>query len=385
MLQQKRFMVLLWAFALVSLSFARSASADEAATVAARAWEVHQAQCAEVAAGSDASAADSMVEVTEVWREVISTYEKTGASFLLYWRGVLAQCLGQPERAAEDLKLFVALEEFEDDFAAQVRDARARLRRVGVDLAEPTAAELAGARELDKSDRAALAKDSRSLRAAARAARTPFFLLGLAGGYQRSGDFNYGMFGVDISLRLVGPLRIEVSGHGGVSVNRTTPGNEPEETQRYLLMAVGVGPTLEFDGPVRPRVGVWFQLAPNGSQVGGPMVLPGFVVHGGVDIPLKGSPIALRPAVEGGMLGPLPTADHRSHLRRAFAGARLRPGLAHRRDVVRSETLRRSPRPGRKEEDPCCGAPIAPRERAENRHWSRPRRRSRLRERCTPA
>ena len=80
-----------------------------------------------------------------------------------------------------------------------------------------------------------------------------------------------------------------------------------------------------------------------------------------------------------------PEPDHRSHLRRAFAGARLRPGLAHRRDVVRSETLRRSPRPGRKEEDPCCGAPIAPRERAENRHWSRPRRRSRLRERCTPA
>ena len=291
-------------FLLLDLS---PAHADETAELAARAWEVHQAQCAEVAAGSDSSAADSMVEVTEVWREIIASYEKTGASFLLYWRGVLAECLGQPERAAEDLQLFVALEEFEDAFASQVRDSRTRLRRMGVQTTEPTAEELASARELDKSDRAALAKGSRSLRAAARTAKTPFFLLGFAGGYQRTAAYNYGLFGLDVSLKLVGPLRVEVSARGGVSVSYADDAGETSPTGRYLLMAIGVGPTLQFDGPVRPRVGIWFQLAPNGSEIGGPKVLPGFVVHGGVDLPLRGSPVAIRPAIEAGMLGPMPT------------------------------------------------------------------------------
>ena len=283
-----------------------SAGADEASEIAARAWDVHQARCAEVAAGPDASAADSMVEVTEVWREVISVYERTGFSYLLYWRGVLAECLGQPERAATDLQLFVALEEFEEAFVPQVRDARTRLRRAGVEVTEPTPEALAAARELDRSNRSDLATGSRSLRAAAREGKTPLFLLGFAGGYQRTSVYNYGLFGLDASLKLVGPLRVEVSVRAGVSVSYTDPDGETSPVGRYMLMAIGVGPTLEFDGPVRPRVGAWFQVAPNGSGIGGPKVLPGFVVHGGVDLPLRGSPVALRPAIEGGILGPMP-------------------------------------------------------------------------------
>jgi hypothetical protein len=68
------------------------------------------------------------------------------------------------------------------------------------------------------------------------------------------------------------------------------------------------GAALEFDGPVRPRVGAWFQVVPNPSEVGGPKALVGFVVHGGVDLPLAGPPVATRPAVEVGMLGLMPTA-----------------------------------------------------------------------------
>ena len=289
------------------VALVRPAAADQTEELAARAWEVHQAQCAELAAGSDASAADSMVEVTEVWREVITAYEETGAGFLLYWRGVLAQCLGQPERAAEDLQLFVALEQLEEAFMPQVRDARTRLRRMGITIDEPTAEELAAARELDRTDRSALSRRSRGLKVAARTSRTPFFLVGFAGGYQRTAVYNYGLFGVDLSIRLVGPLRLEVSSRGGVSVSHTNAAGEVEPTGRYLLMAIGLGPTLQFDGPVRPRVGVWFQIAPNGSEVGGGKVLPGFVVHGGVDLPLRGSPVALRPAIEAGMLGLMPT------------------------------------------------------------------------------
>lgn len=281
------------------------ATASEADQVAADAWAVHQAECAEVAAGTDAAAADSMAEVTAVWQQVISTYEQTGATFLIYWRGVLGQCLGQAERAATDLQLFVALEENSDTFASQVRDARTRLRRMGIEVAEPTEAEQAAARDLDRSDRASL--KAATLRAAARVGKTPVFLLAFAGGYQRTGPYNYGMFGGDISLKIVGPLRVEVPIRAGVSVSYTDPEGETAPVARYVLLGVGVGAALQFDGPVRPRVAAWFQVAPNPSEVGGPKALVGFAIHGGVDLPLRGSPVAIRPAIEAGMLGPMPT------------------------------------------------------------------------------
>jgi hypothetical protein len=244
------------------------------------------------------------VEVTEVWQDVIASYEQTGATFLLYWRGVLGQCLGQAERAAKDLELFVALEEKEDTFATQVRDARTRLRRMGVEVAEPTEAEKAAAKERDSSDRSTLKGATR--RAAARVGKTPLFLLAFAGGYQRTSVYNYATFGGDVSLKIVGPLRIEVSARAGVSVSYTDPDGETSAVGRFMLVGIGVGPTLQFDGPVRPRVGAWFQIAPNPSGVGGPKALAGFVIHGGVDLPLRGSPIAIRPAIEGGILGPMP-------------------------------------------------------------------------------
>ncbi len=281
------------------------AHAGEADLVAADAWAVHQAECADVAAGTDVEAADSMAEVTAVWQEVIATYEQTGATFLLYWRGVLGQCLSQAERAATDLSLFVALEENEETFAAQVRDARTRLRRMGVEVVEPTEEQKAAARERDRSDRDSLAVASR--RAAARVGKTPVFLLAFAGGYQRTAVYDYGLVGGDVSLEIVGPLRVEVSVRAGISVSYTDADGDTSPVERSVLLAIGVGPTLQFDGPVRPRVGAWFQVAPNPLEVGGPKVLAGFAIHAGVDLPLRGSPIAIRPAVEVGILGPMPT------------------------------------------------------------------------------
>ena len=46
---------------------------------------------------------------------------------MLYWRGVLAQCIGQDERAAEALKEFVESDTASAGMAAMVRDARKRL------------------------------------------------------------------------------------------------------------------------------------------------------------------------------------------------------------------------------------------------------------------
>ena len=68
-----------------------TASAEEPAIAAADAYDVHQAHCASVAGGSTQAAAESMAEVTEVWQRVITAYEASGRTYLLYWRGVLGE------------------------------------------------------------------------------------------------------------------------------------------------------------------------------------------------------------------------------------------------------------------------------------------------------
>lgn len=283
----------------------RPAAAEEPALVAADAYDIHQALCAEVAGGTTSAAAESIAEVTEVWQEVIAAYEASGRSYLLYWRGVLGECLGQGERAASDLRLFVELEQFgSEDVLPLVQDARTRLRRMGVSVDRPSDEELAEAKaKAEAGGEFSAAAESAGLRRARRSARVPFFLVGAGGGYQRTGAYNYGAFSADLSFGLIGPLRVEATVRGGVSVSYTNDDGETEATGRYLLMAIGVGPALEFAGPVRPRVGVHLQIAPNPSLVGGGAVLVGFVASGGVDVPLGRSGVAVRPVFDIGTLG----------------------------------------------------------------------------------
>jgi hypothetical protein len=113
---------------------AQSAAQD----VAARASQVHAQYCAEVASTSDeGTAARGIVEVGEVWAEVAEVHAATGASWLLYWRGVLAQCIGQDERAAEALIGFVESSPEADGMNTMDRDARKRLSWLKPDYEPP--------------------------------------------------------------------------------------------------------------------------------------------------------------------------------------------------------------------------------------------------------
>ncbi|MCP4871420.1 MAG: hypothetical protein GY898_22140 [Proteobacteria bacterium] len=235
-----------------------TASAEEPAIAAADAYDVHQAHCASVAGGSTQAAAESMAEVTEVWQRVITAYEASGRTYLLYWRGVLGECLGQAERAATDLRLFIDLEQFgSDDMEPLVQDARTRLRRMGVDVDRPSDDELTEARtKADAGGEFSAAAESQALKRARSSAQVPFFLVSGGGGYQRTGAYNYVAIAADLSFGIVGPLRAEVSYRTGASLSYTDEAGDTQDTGTYWLNVIGVGPALEFAGSgVGARVG----------------------------------------------------------------------------------------------------------------------------------
>lgn len=109
-------------------------SGDAAEEVAARAQRAHEEHCPEVAGtGDEGDAARAIGEVSAVWVDVTEVYEETGATWLLYWRGVLAQCLGQSDRAAEALAGFLESDPTSEGLTAMMHDAHKRLRRLRPD------------------------------------------------------------------------------------------------------------------------------------------------------------------------------------------------------------------------------------------------------------
>lgn len=109
-----------------------SAEGTSAEGAAFRADAVHGAYCSSVASLGVSQAAAANAEVSRVWEQVSLAYEEHGDTFLRYWRGVLGQCLGHEERAIEDLSAYVAAAKDDSVSVALVRDARRRLRRMGV-------------------------------------------------------------------------------------------------------------------------------------------------------------------------------------------------------------------------------------------------------------
>jgi len=116
--------------ALVWLSSPGLVSAEEARDAAVRADQVNQEHCADLYSERVERAASAMVAVADVWRHVDAVYRRTGEPYLLYWRGVLAQCLRRDEAATEDLQSFAASQTGSAIFDTMARDARARLRRL---------------------------------------------------------------------------------------------------------------------------------------------------------------------------------------------------------------------------------------------------------------
>lgn len=118
---------LLWSL----LALATPAFADPSLDLAMEADDVTQEHCAELYSAQVGRAARSTLAVAEVWGRLSEVYEESQAPYLLYWRGVLAQCLGRDDAAVEDLTAFVSSQEGRSMFDNLVRKARTRLRRLG--------------------------------------------------------------------------------------------------------------------------------------------------------------------------------------------------------------------------------------------------------------
>jgi len=107
--------------------------AGELANKAAlEAFSVVNEHCADVGVADVTRHATSVSKVAPAWAAVSEAYEAEGEAFLLYWRGVLAQCLDYQDKAKVDLQAFLEQFATSAENVAQVRDARARLRRLGV-------------------------------------------------------------------------------------------------------------------------------------------------------------------------------------------------------------------------------------------------------------
>jgi len=261
-----------------------------AADAAALAHAVHQEHCARLAAGDKQQAASAILAVTPVWAEVDEVLDATGESYLVYWAGMLSLCLGQEPRGIADLKRFLSLEQGNSQFTMLVRDAERRLRRLGIKI--PKASTVAGSGDATEQGRP--------------------FLLALGAGYQGlvqpssdGSSYHYASFALDVSIKLVGPLRLDVLLRPALSDRAQAKEGDTTDHVRSLLWAFAVGPELQFDGPVRPRVGLFLQLAPNPSGTLGGPVFVGLAAGAGIDIPLGPLPLAVRIAGEvGGMASP---------------------------------------------------------------------------------
>ena len=103
----------------------------EPAEVAADAAAIHTEHCGDVSLRDVRKAAGAVAAAAPMWGRLDQTYRDHGHSYLLYWRGLFAECIGQPDRAVEDLVRYV--DETQDDAGsrAMVAQARARIRRLG--------------------------------------------------------------------------------------------------------------------------------------------------------------------------------------------------------------------------------------------------------------
>lgn len=115
---------------------ATPAWAGPAEDAAVAAQEVSDEQCAQAWSGKAVQKSSALVQVSTVLGQVSEAYDSTGASYLLYWRGVIFQCLGQYEAALDDLEAFVDDEGESAAYADQVRQAKLHLQRAGRKLGE---------------------------------------------------------------------------------------------------------------------------------------------------------------------------------------------------------------------------------------------------------
>lgn len=128
----------------------------------------------------------------------------------------------------------------------------------------------------------------------------PRLLVLLGGGYGAVARDSYGQTGFDLSVKIVGPLRVDASARLGFAPATAPDGSD----DTVVLGAYGGGLSLRFatPAPVAPLVGVGGHVAPNRDGSEGERVLGGVVGRVGLDIAPAG-PLALRIVGEAGNLG----------------------------------------------------------------------------------
>jgi len=100
-------------------------SAEE---VALQAQQVHSQYCGSLQGTDRGLAGESFAVVGPAWSRVSDAYQQDGPIFLLYWSGLLSECLGRYEDAIADLEAFLA-NEGSAPLVSMVADAKSRLRR----------------------------------------------------------------------------------------------------------------------------------------------------------------------------------------------------------------------------------------------------------------
>jgi len=113
----------------------------DATDLAVLANDVHQEFCAEIYSGNVTLVAEGYRQVASTWEQVDTEYARKPDIVLLYWRGLLAQCLGQVELAQTDLAEFVDGLDKEQRASMRVMrlDAEKRLGRIEFDQADDEA------------------------------------------------------------------------------------------------------------------------------------------------------------------------------------------------------------------------------------------------------
>ena len=122
-------------------STSRAERDSGAEALASRASATVDQHCSDAAQADVTLAAESVALVSAVWAEVSKALEGTRKIYLLYWRGVLGQCLDQEAKALTDFEDFVQARGESNAWASQTADALRRIRvlrrKLGVRDAPP--------------------------------------------------------------------------------------------------------------------------------------------------------------------------------------------------------------------------------------------------------
>ena len=109
---------------------AQAESNPEAEAAAAAAAEVFDTHCSATALDDNTAAAGAVAAVSQTWELVSAALDSTDAIYLRYWRGVLAQCLSQEDRALGDLRQFVVEADGSTLWATLIAQAKKRILRL---------------------------------------------------------------------------------------------------------------------------------------------------------------------------------------------------------------------------------------------------------------